>query len=160
MAAFTRTESAMQVTADTPASIITGQLSPEQIQFVNQIVAGHFGLLPLDSHERVVVGQIFMSLDKTNDGKLQRDDFQHPIPHIHQSLQQVWQILEENFDFNNDGVIDATEFLGYFVLMALFRVEAAEIPGGPIAMQFSEVHQRFTFLFQQCVNEFTSTLSG
>lgn len=141
------------------ASLMGGQLTPDQIALVQRIIAGEFGLLPLQCAERQLVGQIFASLDKTNDGKLQAADFVHPIGHIHNNLQIVWQVLQDNFDFNNDGIIEPNEFLAYFVLTAIYRSESPAIDSGSLAFQLVSVHQRFMFFFQQAVQQLIAIMN-
>ncbi len=51
------------------------------------------------------------------------DDFRSGIHSVHAHLQKVWEELRNNFDFNNDGKIEPLEFLGYFVLVALYRTQ-------------------------------------
>lgn len=149
-----------EVMSTSTAFVVGSQLSPSQLQMVNQIADGHFGFLPLNCQERQVVAQMFHSLDKTNDGKLQAEDFVHPIAAVNAHLQSMWSVLADNFDFNNDGIIEPKEFLGYFILKALFLAHSPAIEGGNIAAQFIAVHQRFIFFFQQSVNEFIAVMNG
>jgi hypothetical protein len=144
----------------TSALIFTGQLSPIQKELVDKVIDGELGFLPTNCEERAVVGQIFTSLDKTQDGKLEANDFTNPIPKVHETLQQVWHILKDNFDFNGDGIIEGREFLGYFVLTALFRAEAPGIPNGNVGIQYLEVRQRFIHFFQQAVREFIALMNA
>ena len=45
--------------------------------------------------------------------------------HVH--LQRVWEELRNNFDFNNDGKVEPSEFLAYFVLNALYRTQVGSV---------------------------------
>jgi hypothetical protein len=148
-----------EVMTQSTAFVVGRQLTPTQLSMINQIADGHFGFLPIDCHERQVVAQLFHSLDKTNDGKLQAEDFVHPIATINAHLQAMWVVLADNFDFNNDGIIEPREFLSYFILKALFLDHSPPIDNGNIAAQFIAVNQRFTFFFQQGVNEFITAMN-
>lgn len=149
-----------QVMSLTTAYAVGQQLTDVQMSMINQIADGHFGLLPINCQERTVVAQLFHSLDKTNDGKLQAEDFVHPIASINAHLQAMWAVLVDNFDFNNDGIIEPREFLGYFILKALFLAQSPPIESSNVAAQFIAVNQRFTYFFQQSVNEFIITMNG
>lgn len=60
------------------------------------------------------------------------EDFRSGIPSVHAHLQQVWHELRNNFDFNDDGMIEPHEFLGYFVLHALYRTQVRSNNSGCI----------------------------
>ena len=83
---------------------------------------GDLGILP--ELDRVRVQTLFETLDTNCDRKIAADDFEHHFPTVRKTLMEVWNFLVEQFDFNHDGVIEPHEFLGHFVIYALYFMKA------------------------------------
>jgi hypothetical protein len=81
------------------------------------VCAGESLLFPDDA--RLKIQQLFQQLDIHNTGTLQAVNFTDTIPAINHKKQQLWGIIRSVIDFDGNGVIEPSEFIGYFLLRAI-----------------------------------------
>eukprot|EP01036_Dinobryon_divergens_P031503 gene31503-40911_t len=144
------------------ASILIENFNSVQLKFVSDVVEGRvdgLNLLPIGCLERQEVERIFLALDRTGDGNLNAEDFRSGIPSVHAHLQQVWHELRNNFDFNDDGMIEPHEFLGYFVLHALYRTQCPQIMAVNSADQLATALLNFRTAFDLTLKGFQQALN-
>ena len=84
-------------------------------------------------------------LDRDGNGHLDENDFKVPVAAAHPHLDHIWQIIQENFDFDGDKIIQQKEFFDAFILMSWTKIHssARKTVPGTIGDEFSEWVQRF-----------------
>jgi len=115
-------------------------------------------VLPKEDRDRA--GNIFNTLDTSGDGTLGADDFDHPFASVKKTLGEVWMFLIEQFDFNHDGVIEPHEFLGHFIMYALYFMPAEPSNFGNLGDQLLHWEHMFLRNFRHRVTEIETLVSS
>ena len=117
------------------------------------ILDGKLGVLPQGDRERVQ--RLFQILDVTKDGRICENDFDHHFPAVKHALHSVWEFLVQQFDFNNDKAIEPHEFVGHFVIYAVYfmPIEASTSSAHNLVDLFVEWENTFLRNFRQRVSE-------
>ena len=115
-------------------------------------------MLPKEDRDRA--GNIFNTLDTSGDGTLGADDFDHPFASVKKTLGEVWMFLIEQFDFNHDGVIEPHEFLGHFIMYALYFMPAEPSNFGNLGDQLLHWEHMFLRNFRHRVTEIETLVSS
>jgi len=87
----------------------------------------HDNLKLIPDEDKVNVKSIFDALDQDNNNHLCSKDFQNNIPKVNEQLQDMWKAIINSFDFDGNGVVDFTEFMGFFIVHALYFAPAPTI---------------------------------
>lgn len=112
------------------------------------------GILP--ELDRVRVQTLFETLDTNCDRRIAVDDFEHHFPSVRKTLMEVWNFLVEQFDFNHDGVIEPHEFLGHFVIYALYFMKAEPCTAANSGDQLVQWEETFLRNFRRRLVEIES----
>lgn len=114
---------------------------------------GDLGVLPQADRDRVQ--RLFEILDITKDGRISEKDFDHHFPAVKQALHNVWDFLVDQFDFNDDKVIEPHEFVGHFVIYAAYfmHIQASSSQARNLVDLFVEWENTFLRNFRQRVSE-------
>lgn len=131
---------------------INAKISSQDKILLDGILDGNLAMLPVEDRQNVA--RIFKTLDVSRSGSLEARDFHHDIPAAREALQVIWDVIRENFDFDGNDRIDPQEFLGYFVIHALFMVNTGNFPEGNLGTVLVEWQRRFLEIFRARVVEF------
>ena len=118
-------------------------LSDQDINCVFAVIDNDMKLFQPEEKERV--RHLFDILDKGSiqdgmripDGFLTENAFTHNIPFLNDRLQNIWNFMQQNLDFDNDKVVSFDEFNAFFVVFALLMKSSFDIPPGPLGYQLN-----------------------
>lgn len=141
----------------TNAQLLVQRFSAEDKEIIQQVISNTVTFLPENYISKI--REIFNQLDVTGDGYLGQDDFVSTNPTANTFLKHVWLQIMSRFDFDGDGKVDFNEFLGYFVVFALYQVPMEAIPAAnSMIVQFATWRNNFLNVIYEKVTRFEAAL--
>lgn len=141
----------------TSAQQLNSKISAQDSTYIMGLMNDNLQLI--SDEDKNAVFEIFGQLDTSGDGSLSVNDFKAPLPKHQADMTRIWETVSHHFDFDGNGEVDKQEFMGYFIIKALYLTPSTPIEGGNnLCASLIQFQASFTKNFRNAVNEFKTYL--